>query len=123
MKILEKKLNLLYKLIYKLGRAINNWGTLIILIISLIFFYPVLLQNKIPLPLDALVGAHVPWTEVNWDGYPDDSTEFKSYQSFKVHNLSVLLHLSGLEKRIQNEKKQTANSIVPQKANVTHRLS
>ena len=70
MKILEKKLNLLYKLIYKLGRAINNWGTLIILIISLIFFYPVLLQNKIPLPLDALVGAHVPWTEVNWDGYP-----------------------------------------------------
>jgi len=37
---------------------------------TLIFFYPVFLHNKIPLPVDALVGAHVPWTEMKWADYP-----------------------------------------------------
>ncbi len=42
---------------------------------------------------------------LNWDGYPEDNPEFKKYQSFKVHNLDVLLHLSGLEKKIQSDVK------------------
>lgn len=38
---------------------------------------------------------------LNWDGYPENSNEFKGYQSFKVHNLDVLLKLSGLEKKFK----------------------
>ena len=37
---------------------------------------------------------------LNWDGYLD-GREFENYKSFKVHNLDVLLHLSGIEKKIQ----------------------
>lgn len=42
----------------------------VILVGTAIFFYPVFLENKIPLPVDALVGAHVPWTEMKWASYP-----------------------------------------------------
>ena len=38
---------------------------------------------------------------LNWDGYPETTKEFEDYKSFKVHNLDVLLHLSGIEKKIQ----------------------
>ena len=41
-----------------------------ILFISIIFFYPVWLQGKLPLPADALVGAHLPWLELEWEDYP-----------------------------------------------------
>lgn len=37
---------------------------------------------------------------LDWDGYPEGG-EFNDYKSFKVHNLNVLLRLSGLEKKIQ----------------------
>jgi len=43
---------------------------IVILVGTAIFFYPVFLENKIPLPVDALVGAHVPWTEMKWSDYP-----------------------------------------------------
>src|SRR4030042_4262105 len=46
------------------------WPILFILLLSSLFFYPVIIQNKIPLPTDALVGAHVPWIEVDWKEYP-----------------------------------------------------
>src|SRR3989344_4698686 len=46
------------------------WPIFIFIVISLVFFYPVFLENKIPLPTDALVGAHIPWYEVKWEGYP-----------------------------------------------------
>ena len=46
------------------------WPIFIFILISLLFFYPVFLENKIPLPTDALVGAHIPWSEVKWKGYP-----------------------------------------------------
>ena len=29
-----------------------------------------MLQSKVPLPADALVAAHVPWTETTWEEYP-----------------------------------------------------
>ena len=48
----------------------SHWPFLVIFFISLIFFYPVLFQKRIPLPTDALVGAHIPWTETVWEGYP-----------------------------------------------------
>lgn len=46
------------------------WPIFAILVVVLVFFYPVWLKGLIPLPLDALVGAHIPWTEVRWEGYP-----------------------------------------------------
>ncbi len=48
----------------------NYWPLAVIIVLSLLFFYPVLFQNKIALPADALVGAHVPWTELQWEDYP-----------------------------------------------------
>ncbi len=41
---------------------------------------------------------------LQWDGYPSENKEFEDYKSFKVHNLSVLLRLSGLEKEIGADK-------------------
>lgn len=38
---------------------------------------------------------------LEWDGYPEYRREFEGYTSFKVHNLDILLRLSGLEKKIQ----------------------
>lgn len=58
----------LKKNFWKLFRSFWPIGGLLLL--SLIYFYPVILQKKIPLPVDALVGAHIPWTEVEWEGYP-----------------------------------------------------
>ncbi len=56
---------------FKIFKAIKKfWPQLVLLLVSLLFFYPVNLQGKIPLPLDALVGAHIPWTEYSWEGYP-----------------------------------------------------
>jgi hypothetical protein len=40
---------------------------------------------------------------LEWDGYPETEKEFKNYRSFKVHDLDVLLRLSGLEKKIQSD--------------------
>ena len=48
----------------------NFLPVLILIFCSLIFFYPAIFQNKIPLPTDALVGAHIPWTEYRWPEYP-----------------------------------------------------
>jgi HEPN domain-containing protein len=34
---------------------------------------------------------------LNWSGYPSTTGEFKDYQSFRTHDLDVLLHLTGRE--------------------------
>lgn len=34
---------------------------------------------------------------LNWEGYPSTNSEFQNYQSFRTHNLEVLLRLSGAE--------------------------
>lgn len=39
---------------------------------------------------------------LRWDGYPDTRKEFEGYSSFKVHNLGVLLSLSGKERAIKS---------------------
>ncbi|MDO9213466.1 MAG: HEPN domain-containing protein [Methylococcales bacterium] len=38
---------------------------------------------------------------LKWSDFPSSSKEFQNYQSFKVHNLDVLLHLSGMEGEIK----------------------
>ena len=34
---------------------------------------------------------------LKWPGYPSTRKEFEGYQSFRTHDLDVLLHLSGVE--------------------------
>ncbi len=38
---------------------------------------------------------------LKWAGYPATRSEFQSYQSFKTHDLDVLLNLSGVESKIK----------------------
>lgn len=38
---------------------------------------------------------------LRWAGYPATGREFDDYKSFRTHDLDVLLHLSGIEARIQ----------------------
>ncbi|MFZ2445421.1 MAG: HEPN domain-containing protein [Syntrophobacteraceae bacterium] len=38
---------------------------------------------------------------LNWSGYPSAGGEFKDYQSFRTHDLDVLLHLTGREQAIK----------------------
>lgn len=40
---------------------------------------------------------------LKWPGYPDSTSEFKSYTSFRTHNLDVLLHLSGVEVLVKTQ--------------------
>lgn len=39
---------------------------------------------------------------LEWEDYPYSGGEFRDYQSFRTHDLDVLLHLSGQEKRIRS---------------------
>ena len=38
---------------------------------------------------------------LRWEGYPSTGSEFRTYQSFRTHDLDVLLHLSGVEGAIK----------------------
>ena len=38
---------------------------------------------------------------LKWPGYPDTRREFEGYQSFRTHDLEILLHLSGIEDKIK----------------------
>jgi hypothetical protein len=38
---------------------------------------------------------------LRWASFPDTPNEFKGLNSFKTHNLEILLHLSGAEHRIK----------------------
>ena len=40
---------------------------------------------------------------LKWQGWPSGGKEFDGYQSFKTHNLDVLLHLTGIEDRIKTQ--------------------
>jgi hypothetical protein len=40
---------------------------------------------------------------LKWSGFPSTNNEFKSYQSFKTHNLDILLHLTGIEDKIKTQ--------------------
>jgi hypothetical protein len=38
---------------------------------------------------------------LSWSGYPATSGEFQNYRSFQTHNLDVLLHLAGVERKVK----------------------
>jgi HEPN domain len=38
---------------------------------------------------------------LSWPGYPSTGGEFQNYQSFRTHNLHVLLRLSGVEEKVK----------------------
>jgi hypothetical protein len=40
---------------------------------------------------------------LGWSGYPSSRSEFANYESFRTHNLDVLLRLSGKEQQIKAE--------------------
>ncbi|UCC96727.1 MAG: HEPN domain-containing protein [Phycisphaerales bacterium] len=40
---------------------------------------------------------------LGWDGYPSTRKEFANYQTFRTHNLDVLLRLSGSEHKVRTE--------------------
>jgi HEPN domain-containing protein len=40
---------------------------------------------------------------LNWPGFPATRAEFASYQSFRTHNLDVLLTLSGRERKVKSQ--------------------
>ena len=48
---------------------INLWPVAAIFVALAIFFYPVWLQGKIPLPADFVVGTYYPWLDYKWPGY------------------------------------------------------
>ncbi len=37
---------------------------------------------------------------LNWEGYPSTNREFRDYQSFRTHDLKILLRISGEENRV-----------------------
>lgn len=39
---------------------------------------------------------------LHWQGFPSTKNEFQYLQSFKTHNLDILLSLSGTENKIKN---------------------
>jgi len=46
---------------------------------------------------------------LDWDGYPENNKEFEKYKSFRIHDLDILLHLSGLERKIKADNTVYAN--------------
>src|SRR5215212_6306727 len=40
---------------------------------------------------------------LKWTGYPSTSKGFEGYQSFRTHDLVILLHLSGVESKIKSK--------------------
>jgi hypothetical protein len=40
---------------------------------------------------------------LKWEEFPSTRGEFQDYQSFRTHNLEVLLHLSGIEEEVKKD--------------------
>ena len=43
---------------------------------------------------------------LGWSGYPETNHEFQGLQSFRTHNLDMLLRLSGVEEHIKVEQEE-----------------
>ncbi|MEM7537084.1 MAG: HEPN domain-containing protein [Chloroflexota bacterium] len=37
---------------------------------------------------------------LNWNGFPETNNEFQNYRSFRIHDLGILLTLTGMEDHI-----------------------
>ena len=40
---------------------------------------------------------------LKWSGFPESRKEFEGLQSFRVHDLEILLHLSGIAPRVRTQ--------------------
>ena len=52
--------------------------------------------------VEAILKARICRT-LKWSGFPETRGEFQSYQSFRTHDLNVLLSLSGVQEKILTE--------------------
>lgn len=52
--------------------------------------------------VEAILKARICRT-LKWSGFPETRGEFQSYQSFRTHNLNVVLSLSGVQEKILTE--------------------
>jgi hypothetical protein len=43
---------------------------------------------------------------LRWQGYPESRTEFANYGSFRIHDLQVLLELSGRKEQIKSSTRR-----------------
>lgn len=50
-------------------KILKAWPLFVILVVLAVFFYPVWLQHKIPLPADFVIGTYYPWLDYKWEGY------------------------------------------------------
>ena len=48
---------------------------------------------------------------LNWNDFPATNAEFQKYQSFKTHDLQVLLRLSGTEAIMMNKYKSEWSAV------------
>jgi HEPN domain len=58
---------------------------------------------------------------LKWPGYPSTNKEFEGYQSFRTHDLVVLLHLSGIESKITAKYFAERSIVATWKSNLRYR--
>jgi len=58
---------------------------------------------------------------LKWPGYPSTRREFEGYQSFRTHDLDILLPLSGTENRIKTNHLAEWAIVATWDANVRYR--
>ena len=59
---------------------------------------------------------------LNWEGYPSTNREFRDYQSFRTHDLRVLLRLSGQESIILGAMPNTWRAVAIWNPELRYRL-
>ena len=57
---------------------------------------------------------------LKWPGYPSARREFEGFQSFRTHDLDILLHLSGIENKIKTNHFDAWNTVVNWDPNVRY---
>jgi hypothetical protein len=58
---------------------------------------------------------------LKWPGYPSTRREFEGYQSFRTHDLDILLHLSGTENKIKTNHLAAWSIVATWDSNVRYR--
>lgn len=58
---------------------------------------------------------------LKWPGYPSTRKEFEGYQSFRTHDLDILLHLSGVEGTIKTKHFAEWSIVATWDSNVRYR--
>src|SRR5919202_1269551 len=58
---------------------------------------------------------------LKWPGFPSTRKEFEGYQSFRTHDLDILLHLSGAESKIKTDHLAEWSIVATWDSNVRYR--